>query len=104
MLPPAAAVVLDLKTQEILALASKPNFNLQNLTPFISQSTYDEIQRRKLGFRGPIIRDMPLHLHLNWLRHWLVLGIQSLTPTNYFFVRESTVAWNVMFFPVGMEI
>ena len=47
MLPPAAAVVLDLKTQEILALASKPNFNLQNLTPFISQSTYDEIQRRE---------------------------------------------------------
>ena len=47
MLPPAAAVLLDLENEEILALASKPNYNLEQLTPYISQNTYDEIQRRE---------------------------------------------------------
>lgn len=47
MLPPAAAVLLDLESEEVLVLASIPNYNLQELSPFISQSTYDEIQRRE---------------------------------------------------------
>ena len=47
MLPPAAAVLLDLETQEVLVLASMPTYNLQNLTPFISQSAYDKIQRKE---------------------------------------------------------
>ena len=47
MLPPAAAVLLDLEKEEILALASKPNYNLEDLTPYISQNTYNEIQRRE---------------------------------------------------------
>jgi cell division protein FtsI/penicillin-binding protein 2 len=47
MLPPAAAVLLDLESEEILALASKPNYNLEHLTPYISQNSYDEIQRRE---------------------------------------------------------
>ena len=47
MLPPAAAVLLDLDSQETLVLASMPNYNLENLTPFISQSSYDKIQRKE---------------------------------------------------------
>ena len=36
--PPGAAVLLDLETFEILALASKPNYDLSSLTPYISQA------------------------------------------------------------------
>ena len=46
-LPPGAAVLLDLKNGEILALASKPNYDLSKLSPFIPQSVYDQIQRRE---------------------------------------------------------
>lgn len=45
MMPPAAAVLLDLKTEEILVLANIPSYNLQELSPIISQTTYDKIQR-----------------------------------------------------------
>ena len=45
--PPGAAVLIDLETSEILALASRPNYDLSSLTPFISQAAYDEIQRRE---------------------------------------------------------
>jgi len=45
--PPGAAVLIDLETSDILVLASKPNYDLSSLTPFISQSAYDEIQRRE---------------------------------------------------------
>ena len=45
--PPGAAVLVDLKSGEILALASKPNYDLSELTPFIPQSVYDRIQRRE---------------------------------------------------------
>jgi len=45
--PPGAAVLLDLKTFEILALASKPNYDLSSLTPYISQKAYNEIQRKE---------------------------------------------------------
>ena len=43
--PPGAAVLLDLKTREVLVLASKPNYDLQRFSPNLSQSTYDEIER-----------------------------------------------------------
>ena len=43
--PPGAAVLLDVKSGEILALASKPNYDLQNLSPRISQDSYDKIER-----------------------------------------------------------
>ena len=46
-LPPGAAVLIDLKSGEILTLASKPNYDLSNLTPYISQDVYDRIQRRE---------------------------------------------------------
>ena len=39
--------MIDLKTAEILVLASKPNYDLSELTPFIPQSVYDRIQRRE---------------------------------------------------------
>ena len=45
--PPGAAVLIDLESFEILALASKPNYDLSSLTPFISQAAYDEVQRRE---------------------------------------------------------
>ena len=45
--PPGAAVLLDVKTGEILTLASKPNYNLQDLSPSISQATYDQIERKE---------------------------------------------------------
>ena len=45
--PPGAAVLLDVKTGEILALASKPNYNLQDLSPRMSQLTYDKIERQE---------------------------------------------------------
>ena len=54
MLPPAAAVLLDLDSQETLVLASMPNYNLENLTPFISQSSYDKIQRKEAWLPEPI--------------------------------------------------
>jgi cell division protein FtsI/penicillin-binding protein 2 len=46
-LPPGAAVLIDLESFEILTLASKPNYDLSSLTPFITQAAYDEIQRRE---------------------------------------------------------
>ena len=46
-LPPGAAVLIDLKNGEILALASKPNYDLSQLTPFIPQSVFDQIQRKE---------------------------------------------------------
>ena len=45
--PPGAAVLLDVKTGEILTLASKPNYNLEELSPRISQLTYDKIERKE---------------------------------------------------------
>jgi len=45
--PPGAAVLLSVKTGEILALASIPNYNLDNLSPKISQNTYDKIERQE---------------------------------------------------------
>ena len=47
LLPPAAAVLLDLNSYETLVLASKPAYNLEELSPFIPQSVYDQIQRRE---------------------------------------------------------
>ena len=46
-LPPGAAVLIDLKSGGILALASKPSYDLSELTPFIPQSVYDQIERRE---------------------------------------------------------
>lgn len=45
--PPGAAVLLDVKTGEIIALASKPNYDLGELSPRISQLTYDKIERKE---------------------------------------------------------
>ena len=39
-----AVVALDVKTGEVLALASKPNYNLNALSPRMSQKTYDRIE------------------------------------------------------------
>ena len=66
MLPPAAAVLLDLDSQETLVLASMPNYNLENLTPFISQSSYDKIQRKEAWLPEPITRAMLLPPLSNW--------------------------------------
>lgn len=41
-----AAVALDVATGEVLALASKPDYNLSDFTPRLSQSTYREIEER----------------------------------------------------------
>ena len=46
-LPPGAAVLIDLQSGQILTLASKPNYDLSSLTPYISQAAYDDIQRRE---------------------------------------------------------
>ena len=45
--PPGAAVILNVKTGEILALASIPNYDLEHLSPRISQRTYDKIERQE---------------------------------------------------------
>ena len=45
--PPGAAVLIHLKSREILVLASKPNYNLQDFSPSLSQSAYDKIERRE---------------------------------------------------------
>jgi cell division protein FtsI/penicillin-binding protein 2 len=45
--PPGAAVLIDVETSEIIILASKPNYDLSSLTPYISQAAYDDIQRRE---------------------------------------------------------
>jgi len=45
--PPGAAVLIHLKSREILVLASKPNYNLQDFSPSLSQSAYDRIERRE---------------------------------------------------------
>lgn len=43
--PPGAAVLIHLKSREVLVLASKPNYNLQEFSPILTQSTYDQIER-----------------------------------------------------------
>ena len=46
-LPPAAGVMVDVQTGEILVLANIPNFNLSELSPKISQKVYDKIEREE---------------------------------------------------------
>lgn len=41
-----AAVALNVKTGEVLVLASKPDYNLNDLTPFISTRVYNDIEER----------------------------------------------------------
>ncbi len=38
-----AVVAMDIHTGEVLAIASKPDYNLEDLTPFIPTKVYDEI-------------------------------------------------------------
>ena len=64
-IPPGAAVLIDLKNGEILALASKPNYDLSELTPFIPQSVYDSIQRREAWLPRAWHPGMLPHLHLS---------------------------------------
>jgi cell division protein FtsI/penicillin-binding protein 2 len=44
--PPGAIVALNIKTGEILAMVSKPDYNLNDLSPRISPATFRDIQRR----------------------------------------------------------
>ena len=46
-LTPGAGVMIKVDTGEILVLASKPDYNLNNLSPRISQQTFQEIQRKQ---------------------------------------------------------
>ncbi|HCJ11965.1 MAG: hypothetical protein A2Y14_02400 [Verrucomicrobia bacterium GWF2_51_19] len=41
-----AAVALDVRTGEVLVLASKPDFDLNDFTPYLPQATYDAITER----------------------------------------------------------
>ena len=65
-LPPGAAVLIDLKTSEILTMASKPNYDLSQLTPFISQDVYNKIQRREAWLPRAWHLAMPQLLQLNF--------------------------------------
>ena len=44
---PGAGVMIKIDTGEILVLASKPDYDLNNLSPKISQKTFQDIQRRQ---------------------------------------------------------
>ena len=44
--PPGAIVLIKIKTGEILAIASKPDYDLNDLSPRISSSTFRDIQGR----------------------------------------------------------
>ena len=46
-LTPGAGVMIKVDTGEILVLASKPDYDLNNLSPRISQKTFQDIQRKK---------------------------------------------------------
>jgi penicillin-binding protein 2 len=41
-----AAVALDIKTGEVLAIVSKPSYDLNTLSPFIPRNTFNEINER----------------------------------------------------------
>ncbi len=41
-----AAVALDVRTGEVLAMASKPDYDLNSFSPRLSQATVDDIQKR----------------------------------------------------------
>ena len=41
-----AAVAIDVKTGEVLTIASHPSYDLNSLSPFIPRSTFDEINER----------------------------------------------------------
>ena len=43
---PGAAVALDVRTGEVLALASKPDYNLEDTSPVISRAIFSEIESR----------------------------------------------------------
>ena len=46
-LTPGAGVMIKVDTGEILVLASKPDYDLNNLSPRISQKTFQDIQRKQ---------------------------------------------------------
>jgi cell division protein FtsI/penicillin-binding protein 2 len=46
-LTPGAGVMIKIDTGEILVLASKPDYDLNDLSPRISQKTFQDIQRKK---------------------------------------------------------
>ena len=59
-------MLIDLKTSEILTMASKPNYDLSQLTPFISQDVYNKIQRREAWLPRAWHPAMPQLLQLNF--------------------------------------
>lgn len=44
---PGAAVLIKVDTGELLAIAAKPNYDLNRLTPRISQATFEDVNRRE---------------------------------------------------------
>ena len=51
-LPPGAAVLIDLKTSEILTMASKPNYDLSQLTPLYLRMFIIKSKEEKPGFQS----------------------------------------------------
>ena len=41
-----AAIAIDVQTGEILTIASHPSYDLNDLSPFIPEATFDEINER----------------------------------------------------------
>lgn len=73
-----AAIAIDIETGEILCLASHPTYNLNDLSPFISQKTFDEINEagawlnRSVQLSYPPGSTFKLITAIAGLRHGLV--------------------------------
>ena len=64
--PPGAAVLIDLDSKEILALASKPNYDLSSLTHSFPKLHMMIFNAGKLGCQEHGILVMLLRPRLNW--------------------------------------
>ncbi len=92
-----AAVAIEVKTGEVLALVSKPDFDLNDLTPFISNQTYADINERGAWLNRATQGLYPPGSTFKLITALAALRNGSITPETELFCGGSHVVGNRAF-------